>query len=142
MKKILLFSVLFSGVLFFYSCKDDDDSNVDYEYHAHVHSPNTDNKYLGDTLNLDIAFESHSGLTVHHVNVRIYRKSDKVVIYSMPVDENINATSGTFEWNDTFVLSVENGVTANTDLVLEAKVWGEKEGEGEEIETVQFHVQP
>jgi hypothetical protein len=60
----------------------------------------------------------------------------------MPVDEKVNATSGTFEWNDTFVLSVENGVTANTDLVLEAKVWGEKEGEGEEIETVQFHVQP
>ncbi|HMS30218.1 MAG TPA: hypothetical protein PKD32_10215 [Saprospiraceae bacterium] len=141
MKKILLFSVL-SAVVFFYSCKEDKDSTVDYEYHAHIHTPNTDNKNLGDTVHLDIAFESHSGQTVHHVNVRIYRKSDNVVLYNKPLDPHVNAVNGTYEWNDTFILLESNGVFADSDLVLEAKVWGENDGDGEEVETVPFHVNP
>ena len=59
-----------------------------------------------------------------------------------PADAHVHATSGEYTYEDDFVLSEANGFTAHTDWVLEAKVWGDTDGEDEEVSTVEFHVHP
>jgi len=144
MKQIFFLMLIFSFSLFTTSCNNDDETpmTIDYDYHAHVHTPNADNKHVGDAIEIDIAFESHTGEAVHHVNVRIYNKEDNTEIYNKPDVAHIHEIDGKFEFEDTFMLSNANGVTEHTDWVLEAKVWGETAGEGEVIETVEFHVHP
>ena len=136
---LLLFS------FFMVSCDKDDDDDMDttdLDYHAHIHSPNSDNKHIGDTIHIHVAFESHTGMTIHHANVRIYKEKDGTEIYNEPGDDHVNESSGEFEWHDSFVLSNANGVTEHTDWIMEAKVWGEASGEEEVKETVEFHVHP
>jgi hypothetical protein len=143
--KNIFFVFAMASLAFLISCSDDDaDHSEDskFEYHAHIHSPNADNKHVGDTLNIIVEFESHTGEPVHHINVTIYNKADKTVIYNMPTEAHVHGTSGSYEFNNIFILSNENGVTAHSDWVLEAKVWGETDGEEEETETVGFHVHP
>jgi hypothetical protein len=135
----LFFAALVSIALF--SCKDDEDSKSIYEYHAHIHQPNTDAKTLGDTLHIEVDFESHTGQTVHHINVRINRKSDNSEVYNQPVDAHVHATSGTYTYEDTFVLSATNGLSEG-DWVLTATVWGEADGEEEISASVEFQVRP
>jgi len=150
MNKVIFSSLIFGALFLMFSCNKEDDTPapdpepepIEYEYHAHVHSPSTDDKNVGDNMHLHVEFESHAGETVHHVNVRIYNKADNTEIYNKPDVAHIETTESVFEWHDDFVLSNDNGVNAHTDWILEAKVWGEADGEGEVIETVEFHVHP
>jgi hypothetical protein len=140
MKKLIFPLLILAASLFVFSCGKDDDDSIEYEYHAHIHSPNTDDKNVDETLNIEVDFESHSGETVHHIQVRIYNKTTNAEIYKKPSDAHVHEESGLYTFEDTFVLSAANGITANSDWVLEAKVWGHEDGEGEVMETVEFHV--
>ncbi len=142
MNKIINIGILFLGLFLISSCGDDKDTDPVFEYHAHIESPNADNKHVGDTIHIAVEFESHTGEPVHHANVRIFSKADNTVVYSKPDEAHVHATSGKLEFEDDFILSAANGVAAHTDWVLEAKVWGNGAGIEEEIMTVEFHVHP
>ncbi len=122
-------------------CKKDE-AQPAHEYHAHIHSPNTVDKHLNDALDIEVDFEDHTGNTVHHIQIRIYNKLTLAEVYLMPSEPHVHATSGEYTFTDTFDLTEANGITPDSDWVLEAKVWGEEDGELEEVETVEFHVQP
>lgn len=138
------FSFLFLAlVLVIASCGDDDKPDViDFDYHAHINQPTTDDKHVNDALSIVVNFESHAGETVHHVNVRIYNKEDGTEVYNAPTDAHVHNEEGEFEYTDTFMLTNDNGVEAHSDWIMEAKVWGDGEGIGEVIEMVEFHVHP
>lgn len=142
----LFFIAISIITLTFSACEKKDDDmeheHTEFDYHAHIVAPNTDDKHVDDTLIIDVLFESHAGETVHHINIRIYNKDTGAEIYNEPGDAHIHETSGQYEYQDTFPLSETNGVMAHSDWVLEAKVWGHEAGEGEVTETVEFHVHP
>lgn len=143
MKNILYTGFFFASLLVIVSCGKEDDHNHDtteYEYHAHIHSPGTSSKEMGDTLPIEVEFERHAGEAVHHINVSIYRKGDNNKIYSKPTEAHIHHLQGVYTFEDELVLSDVNGFISGTDWILEAKVWGEEEGEGLEVETVEFHI--
>ncbi len=141
MKKLILFAFICSYALFS-ACKNDDDTSVDYDYHAHILSPDPTEKHLGDVLHIEVDFESHTGEAIHHINIRIYNKATKAVVYNEPADAHVFAPGGSYKFETDFTLSAANGFSEHTDWVLEAKVWGEKDGEAEEVSTVEFHVLP
>lgn len=143
MKNLILFSFLCLTTLFV-ACDDDDNNEeqTNFEYHAHIMAPNTDNKHMGHTLPIEVEFESHTGQTVHHINVRIYKKSDNTEIYNKPDVAHVHETSGSYTFMDSLELTAENGFEEHTDYVLVAKVWGHDAGHGEETEEVEFHVHP
>lgn len=140
MKNIIFLIALFSFAIAVTSCKKDPEP-IDYDYHAHIHSPNTDDKHVGDTIHIHVDFESHTGEEVHHVNVRIYNKADNTEVYNMPTSAHVHA-EGSHEHHDDLVLSAANGIDSHTDWILEAKVWAEEDGEGEVVESIEFHVHP
>lgn len=125
-----------------YGCKDDVAMEPEFDYHAHIHSPNTMAKHIDDVLHIDVEFESHTGMTVHHINVRIFNKATGVDVYNKPDDPHVHESSGTYPYEDDFSLSVANGVIADADYILEAKVWGHDDGVEEVMEQVEFHVEP
>lgn len=140
-KLILIHFIILSLII---SCSKDTkeiiDTTIDYSYHAHIHSPNTDKKVLGDTLDLEVDFESHSGQPIHHINVKLIDKINNDILYEKPTNAHVNATSGSYTFTDKLVLSSANGFSTGMDVIMQAKVWGENDGEGEELETVEFHV--
>jgi len=149
MKNIFYLALLATVVMFSACNKDDDtghnhsgDSDTDFEYHATIMSPSTDDKNVGDAIHIHVDFSSHASETIHHVNVRIYNKSTGLEIYNAPETAHIHETSGEYGYHDDFVLSNENNVEAHSDWILEAKVWGHEAGVGEVIEMVEFHVHP
>lgn len=143
MKNIKLFGLLILGLFAFASCNSDDDDHDhegEFEYHAHIMKPDAGMKMMGDTMHVHVEFEDHNGGTIHHINVRIYNKDTEEVIYSKPETAHIHETSGTYEFHDDVILNTANGFVAHGDYILEAKVWGHEAGEGENMETVEFHV--
>ncbi len=132
------------SVFAFTSCNKDDDDTEDskFEYHAHIHSPNTDDKHVGDTIHINVELESHSGEPVHHANIRIFNKADNTEVYNKPDEAHVHETDGKFEYEDDFILSNDNGVLEHTDWYLVAKVWGDSPGLEEVVDTIAFHVHP
>ncbi len=140
--------LLFSFAFIITSCdKDEEPETIDYDYHAHVRSPNMEDKHVNDSIHIHVDFESHTGETVHHVNVKIYNKTDNTqVVYNEPGDAHVHAMEGSFGYHDDFPLTVDKGISAHSDWILEATVWGPV-GEdgvraGEVIESIEFHVHP
>ncbi len=144
----LLFStlLLFSFTFFFVSCDKDEEPEpdaIEFDYRAQVNSPSTADKHVGDSIHIHVDFESQTGETVHHVNVKIYNKADaSQVIYDLPIDAHVHAEEGIYEYHDDFPLTAEKGVAAHSDWILEAKVWGHEAGKAEMIESIEFHVHP
>ncbi|MCB0680821.1 MAG: hypothetical protein KDC32_07775 [Saprospiraceae bacterium] len=138
MKKFLLFPLLFALVASIGCKNDDEDPTLDPEYHAHIVSPNTDAKMVGDEIHIQVDFEDHNGGTVHHINVRIYSKDDGTEIYNQPTEAHVHATEGFYTFEDDFTLNVD----PHTDWILEAKVWGHEDGAHEVTESIEFHVHP
>lgn len=127
------------------SCDKEDEheheEDTEYEYHAHITSPSNATKILGETLTIKVDFESHTGETVHHVNVVMHEKDDaNAIIFSEPGEAHIHATSGNHTFEKTIVLSAENGISAHHDYTVKASVWGATDGEELEEEEVTFHV--
>lgn len=140
MKNVIFLIALLSVAIVISSC-DKGSTPIDYDYHAHIHSPNTDDKHVGDTIHIHVDFESHTGEAVEHVKVRVYNKDDGTEIYNMPTDIHVHSENGSYEHHDDLVLSAANGVDSHTDWILEAKVWAEEAGT-EVTETIEFHVHP
>lgn len=140
---ILTITALFATLFAFQSCTKDDTKEVDkFEYHAHVMSPDDSNKHMGDTLKINVHFESHTGETVHNINVTIKEATTGTVVYNKPDDSHVHGMSGEYMYSDNVELNTANGFKGHTDYILEAKVWGDSPGLSEEIETVEFHVHP
>lgn len=128
-------------ILAFFSCDTHEHhEEVDYKYHAHIQSPNTDDRNLNDTINISVLFESHAGETVHNISVRIYEKDSKTDVFKK--SEHVHATDGKFTFSEDFALSETNGIKAHSNYILEAKVWGHEDNEGLESEMIEFHVHP
>ncbi len=148
MKNLFFLSLLLTTVFFIVCDKDDDDhnhgTNTEYDYHAQIMMPDTSAKHMNGSIHLHVVFESHAGEPVHNVNVRIYEMGNESnVIYDMPTEPHIHATSGTHEHHDDFDLTEANGLFPHSNWVLEAKVWGMKsETDGLATETLMFHVHP
>ena len=139
--KYPLFLSFLGALLVLTACqKEDPNQTIDYAYHAHIQSPLSLDKNRGQLLHLKVLFESHSGEPVHHIQVRIYKKADNTEVYNEPEKANVRAVDGEYLFEDTIELSPTNGFE-DGHYVMEAKVWGEATGEGEELETVEFHVQ-
>ncbi len=113
-----------------------------FEYHAHIMSPDDSDKHLGDTLNIEVHFESHTGEPIHNINVEIMKDSDSSIVYSKPHHSHIHEEDGVYHYTDQIVLNDSNGFTGHSNWTLTAKVWGMAEGEGEASETLNFHVHP
>jgi len=111
------------------------------DYHIHIHTPDTSNKSMGDTLALHIDFMSHTNSTVHNVVVQIYNKATDSVIFTTPAFEHVHATSGKYVVDEDVVISTANGFSMNSDWVLLAKVFGHNHM-GEVKDSLQFHVNP
>ncbi len=139
--KPFFLTILSFCFLSFFACKDDDEPTSIYEYHVHIHEPTTAAKQLGDTLDIEVEFESHTGEPVHHINVRIYNKSTLVEVYNLPVEPHVHDVTGAHTYTDQFVLSTANGLSEG-DWVLEGKVWGHEDGLEETTEKVEFHINP
>ena len=137
-----LISIILLGLV--PACHDDEQAlSVDeFQYHVRIYAPDTTARHLGDTLHIDVEFESQTGMTVHHVNVRIYNVSTLVEVYNQPADAHVHEISGVYEFTDHLVLSEANSFSAHSDWVLEASVWGHDEGVSEVRETIEFHVHP
>ncbi len=125
--------ILAMSMTLIFSCKKEVET-VDYEYHAHIESPNNSDKKVGDILDIHVNFESHTGLPVHHINVKVYNKATNTEIYNMPTDAHVHASSG--EHTHKGQVTLAKAAT----YVVEAKVWGEEDGAGEVIEKVEFIV--
>ncbi len=142
MKKYLLMLFALSAVTFFACDKDDDPAEPEstYEYHAHVHQPQAGDKMMGDTLPIHVVFESHTGETIHHINVRIFNKADSTQVYSKPDVAHLHETSGMYTYSDQYALSGANGFSPGV-WIFEAKVWGHEAGLEEASEQVEFTIQ-
>jgi hypothetical protein len=138
MKNLFLLSILFIGFTLS-SCGDDDPVITDFDYHAHIVSPNSDNKKVGDLMEIEIEFESHTGEIVHNIEVIITNDLDKSIVAYSHV-EHVHASEN-YTHSASIVLDASNNVTEHTDWTLEAKVYG-PEGAGLVTETIEFHVHP
>lgn len=145
MKRIFFFLAIVASVTFLNSCKDKDDDSmdVDPEYTITINSPSTDDKHVNDDIHIHVVFESATDETVHHVNVRIYNKADNTIeIFNGPADAHVHATTGKHELHADLALTEANDVTAHSDWILEAKVWGHEDGLSEVEKSIEFHVHP
>lgn len=139
MKKFLILITSINFLLF--ACSDDDNKLI-YDYHAHIEQPTKTSYQLNDSFNILINFESHTGETVHHINVRIFNKNTGAEVYNKPTNEHVDDPSGSYEFTDSFLLNSANGFSANSNWVLEAKVWGHEDGVEEEISKFEFSIKP
>ncbi|HRG69251.1 MAG: hypothetical protein JNL65_03995 [Saprospiraceae bacterium] len=138
--KIFLTLIAFINLILF-ACSDDDNQLI-YDYHAHIEQPAATSYQLGDSLKIQINFESHTGETVHHINVRITNKATGIEVYSKPTNEHVDDPSGSFEFTDHILLNATNGFSANSSWVLEAKVWGHEDGIEEVTSKIEFTIKP
>jgi len=156
MKKIYLFYTLIV-VFFLTTCSSNDDnltgnSNTfpidnttpdsavtGFEYQVQISSPNTADKTIDDTISINVEFKSNTGNIVHYIEIRIYNKLDQTEIYKKPSNTHVDDASGLYDFSDNFILSANNGVSSNTDWVLEARVW--INDENDVTKTLEFHVQ-
>lgn len=155
MKKIYLFYTLIV-VFFLTTCSSNDDNSTGNSntfpidnttpdsavtgfYQVQISSPNTADKTIDDAISINVEFKSNTGNIVHYIEIRIYNKLDQTEIYKKPSNTHVDDASGLYNFNDNFILSANNGVSSNTDWVLEARVW--INDENDVIKTLEFHVQ-
>lgn len=148
MKRLLFFTLAAMLAMAVSACTDNDDGHVhthgdgDFQYQVHIDQPTTDDKQVGDMLAIKVHFESEAEKTVHHVKVRIYNKATEEEIYSQPDNAHVHQENGLYTFEDELMLNSDSGVAANSDWVLEAKVWGHEAGIEETMKTVEFYVDP
>ena len=110
-------------------------------YSITIMSPDATDKMIGDDIHIHVNFDEAEMGTIHHVNVQIFEKDNETnVLYNGPVEAHVHDETGHFELHDDVTLEGA-GVTADSDWVLQAKVWGHAAGMAEVIETREFHIQ-
>lgn len=137
------FSIAFLMSLIFVACKEDEkeENVISNEYHAHIHQPSTDDKMIGDTLNMHIMFEDHLGGDLENFSVEIKSVDGDSVLYSKP-DVMPDLETEEYVFHDELILSMENGFVGHTNYLLTAKVWANGAENSAVSETVLFHVHP
>ena len=141
MKSFSLLAIAFS-LLIVVACKYDVEPASLYEYHVNIHQPSATAYQQGETLDIEVEFESHTGEPVHHINVRIYNKATNVEVYNLPIEPHIHDLSGAYTYTDQFVLSAANGLSEG-DWILQGKVWGHDDDHAESTtELYEFHINP
>jgi hypothetical protein len=154
MKKLLLFGI--SIALFVLTACSSDAPAIDnsgsfrrgtntpasdyFEYKIDFTSPNKIDKGLNYEMPINIDFKSSTGKTVHYIEIRIFNKLDSTEVYNQPSDNHVDNDNGSHNFTDTFTLSVSNGISSDTDWILEAKVWGTNPEEEDVIMSLEFHV--
>lgn len=136
-------SILFLTALFITSCDKSDDviEGVDYSYHAHVKSPKGETLQMGDTLELNVLFESHSGEPVHNVKVEIASQADPSNVV-FDYHDHVHATESSFNYVEHLVINEANGFSASNTYVFTASVWGtEGDDDGLESEETTFSIE-
>ena len=145
-KSKMMITLILAFTIITWSCSTDEDpidgAVTDYQYHAHIYKPLPNNKQMGDTIFLDVEFESHAGAPVHHVKISMYEVGETRNVYQMPENPLVYNNKPNYAFQDWLVLNESNGIFPNKDWVIEARVWGADENEGEEIQKLQFHVLP
>ena len=139
--KNFIFLTLLLGLFSFTSCKDDDGPHSAYDYGVHIHSPNTDDKHVGDSLHIEIEFHEHDAGIVHHANVKLYNKATGNVIFSGPNPAHVH-TEDTYTFKHSLILDAANQVEGHTDWILVGSVWGENDGESIQKDSIEFHLHP
>lgn len=133
-------ALFFGASIFFSACGNDDDQDMNLlpQYRIHILSPDASDKHVGDTLQLEIEFEEAAGMTIHHINVRIYSPHDDTELFNQPQQAHVHATEGRYRLADEVVLNV----APHTDWLLIARAWGHEAGVAEVADTLSFHVHP
>lgn len=140
--------LLLIGMFIVASCGDDDvmeddDMTTAPVYKVAIMSPDDSDKKVGDAIHLHVNFDEESMMTIHHVNVRIYKKGDESLeIFNGPETAHVHDDSGHYELHADVNLDATTGVEEHTDWVMEAKIWGHEAGAAEVLETLEFHVHP
>ncbi|HEX5624862.1 MAG TPA: hypothetical protein VFX48_02500 [Saprospiraceae bacterium] len=140
MKKLFFGLVSLLAVLG-WSCSESHD-DLAYEYHAHILLPDSTLKTFNDSMPIKVDFESHTGAPVHHIQLRIFNKSSLVEVYKKPEQEHVHAVSGEYLFQDVVLLNAANGFSPGSNWILEARVWGEEDGEEESVSTLEFQIKP
>jgi len=135
-------SLLFLSLtgLIFLGCDYDTAAPNTFEYHAHIHAPDAETKHFGDTLHIEVEFESHTAMNVDHVNVRIYEAVSGTEVYNKPDNAHLHGVGSFYVFEDELVLLTANGFMDQTQYVLAARVWTHANGLEEAIEEVSFRV--
>jgi len=139
MKFIFIFISAILALLYV-SCKDEISVPI-YNYTVSILQPDSLPKHLGDTLDINVEFVSHTGEAVHHINVRIFNKATNAEVYNLPVEPHVHDVTGSHTYSDQFVLSAAHGLSEG-DWVLEGKVWGHEDSIEETTSRVEFHINP
>lgn len=114
---------------------------IDYAYHAHIKSPKGESYGLGDTVHVNVLFESHSGEPVHNVLVEVYPENDPSTII-FTYKEHVHATESFLDYHEDIVLDDFAGWTTSVTYVVKAAVWGtESDTDGLSSEEVKFSIQ-
>jgi len=122
LKSIALIAFL---VLNCINCTEDNLEINEKVYSNIIFLPNIHQKNFNEEMPIQITFESANEETIHNISVRIFLKSDTTdIVYDQPEEQHIQETSGVFEFNDSFLLSAENGISPNSIYTIESKVWG------------------
>jgi hypothetical protein len=110
-------------------------------YEVIIMKPDSTMKMMDSNMHIHVNFSEANNKTVHHINVKIYQMDDPTnIIYDMPGDAHVHATSGLYEYHDDLILSAANGAIAHKNYIVEAKVWGHDAGAHEVTVTQQFHL--
>ena len=144
LKKTLLFFTLILSLSLITAC-DDDEGTVDTmpQYNVQIMQPSTDDKKVNDDIHVHVEFAEANRETIHHVNVKIYNKTDEsIVLLDAPVGAHVHDESGNYAVHADVALTEAVGVVGHTDWILESKVWGHEAGVGEVVEQIEFHVHP
>lgn len=152
--KNFFFILLTFGLFTFAACGDDDSDghNDDMpDYHISFITPAEDgstSSMQGQTLSLEIEVEDHHEGTVHHVNVKIFKKDDEdTLLFDGPVDSmgekayHVHETSGKYVFTHELMLDPAD-VDGHTDWTVLVKAWGHEDGAAEKTATTTFHVHP
>ncbi|MEM9821091.1 MAG: hypothetical protein AAF985_08465 [Bacteroidota bacterium] len=121
------------------ACGDEEPVVMTPEYSINIVSPNTDNKSVGESMPLEVNIKESNGMTVHHVNVKVYNRDDaSEVIYDGPSEAHVHEEDGDYTLTD----NIQLDVAGHSNWVVEVKVWGHEAGAAEKTETLEFHVHP
>ncbi|MFK7935816.1 MAG: hypothetical protein AB8G22_20045 [Saprospiraceae bacterium] len=113
---------------------------TDYAYHAHIESPNADDKELDDLIHVHINFESHTGETIHNIDVRFFKADDLENPVHVAANEEHVHGDGEYQYHADIMLNAENGFSDHGDYILKATVFGAEERNGEESEELKFYI--
>lgn len=102
---------------------DLNDNDDFFNYNIEINNPTLDEYKIGDNLPLEIRFYSEEGERVFNFSYEVRNVATGFVLFS---DQGLlSETTSTYTVNnDIITLTDSDDVQANSDWIIEAKVWG------------------